>query len=104
MSDSQRFTGAYTTSGNPGYGNGEGGSGPNRQDTTFVSATTGAVRTFLPGEMIDNTYHLLKLLGRGGMGIVFACRHVTLDQQYALKILSDERLSPESWQRFHAEA
>jgi serine/threonine protein kinase len=104
LSDTQRFTGAYTTSGTPAYGNLEGQLRPTGQETTFVSATTGATATFRPGDIIDGSYQLRKLIGRGGMGIVFACRHETLNKQYALKILSDERLSPESWARFQAEA
>ena len=38
------------------------------------------------------------------MGAVFACRHVTLNKDYALKLLSAEELTEEAWARFVLEA
>lgn len=50
-------------------------------------------------------YKLLELLGRGGMGSVFAAHHVTMNRRVALKILSKglDR-NPAAMERFLAEA
>src|SRR3954453_21136394 len=50
----------------------------------------------LTGTVIDGKYELERLIGRGGMGTVYAARQLTLDRQVAVKILrpdvtSDER-------------
>jgi len=73
-------------------------------DFTFISRTSGTTRTFLPGEIIDNVYQLTALLGRGGMGIVYACHHKALDKDYAIKLLNGEDLNGEYWTRFQIEA
>jgi len=100
LDETQRFTGAY----DPGRALGDNAPKPNRQDTTIISAATGQKRTFRRGDLIDNTYELLELLGRGGMGIVFACRHRSMNKDYAIKLLSDDKLTTEAWSRFQAEA
>lgn len=74
-----------------------------KQETTFISGTAGTARTFLPGDIIDGSYQLTKLLGRGGMGVVFACKHLTLSSEYALKLLNGDDLTEEHWKRFRSE-
>ena len=50
-------------------------------------------------------YHLLKYLGRGGMGVVFQARDPTLDRMVALKVLSPTLATDEAArQRFLREA
>ncbi len=39
-----------------------------------------------PGKRVDR-YEVLGLLGRGGLAVVYAARHTTLDTQHALKVL-----------------
>ena len=72
--------------------------------TTIIAGISGTGITYLPGDIVDGTYKLTKLLGRGGMGAVFSCEHMTLNKEYAIKILSADNLSGEAWSRFQQEA
>src|SRR5262245_31351188 len=45
---------------------------------------------FGPGTIIDGRATLVRLLGRGGMGEVWAAQHLTLHNEVAIKILSRE--------------
>jgi len=38
------------------------------------------------------------------MGVVFACTHLVMHNDYAIKILSAEDLNDEYWTRFRSEA
>lgn len=64
-----------------------------------------------PASDVDNIpkqigpYQLKRQLGRGGMGVVFAGRHVGLEKDVAIKMLPLQTLrSPSLLQRFHVEA
>src|SRR5689334_16900557 len=55
--------------------------------------------------MISNKYEVLSEIGRGGMGIVYKVRHVSLETVSALKILPSHLAEdPELVARFHREA
>ncbi|MBU6450621.1 MAG: serine/threonine protein kinase [Cyanobacteria bacterium REEB67] len=60
--------------------------------------------SYRPGDVIDGHYELTAELGSGGMGSVYACRHVVLDKEYAIKLLSGRKVTPELWTRFQKEA
>lgn len=58
-----------------------------------------------PGTIILEKYRVERMLGRGGMGIVLAARHVHLDELFAVKTMLPEGLeSSEAVERFLREA
>src|SRR5262249_3002749 len=50
------------------------------------------------------SYRVLRLLGQGGVGVVFLAEAVPLHRPVALKVLKPELSDPEGWQRFLREA
>ena len=57
------------------------------------------------GALIDGKYRVDRVLGEGGMGIVFQATHVRLGQRVAIKMLHPQMLSkPEIVERFEREA
>jgi len=63
------------------------------------------LRWAAPGEILAGKYRVERTLGRGGMGVVVAARHVQLGTRVALKFLLPKVLdSPELVARFHREA
>lgn len=57
------------------------------------------------GTILDKTYELLKLLGRGGMGEVWQAQHLRLPKRVAIKVLDPViQNNPEAVARFRREA
>lgn len=81
-------------------------SGPPEMESVCRSASSGAARStsaihgstasrarrkrvaFVPGDVVDDKFRIDGLLGKGGMGTVFAAHHLGLDKPVALKVLS----------------
>jgi serine/threonine-protein kinase len=58
-----------------------------------------------PGELFDRRYRIVRKLGEGGMGEVYAAEHVTLQKKVAIKLLRPEIVSnQEAVKRFRQEA
>jgi serine/threonine-protein kinase len=58
-----------------------------------------------PGELLAGKYLVERVLGRGGMGLVLAARHVQLEEPVAIKLmLPDVAASPDAVARFMREA
>jgi serine/threonine protein kinase len=53
-----------------------------------------------PGDIVDGKYRLEHLLGQGGMGAVFAARHIKLGHAVAIKVMLADSGNAEAAQRF----
>ncbi len=59
----------------------------------------------LVGFTIDNRYKVESVLGEGGMGVVYRCRHKIIDKKVAMKVLrADMARDTEATERFLMEA
>jgi serine/threonine-protein kinase len=57
------------------------------------------------GQVLEGKYRLMRQLGEGGMGVVWAAEHVRLGRALAVKLLrADLAENPRTLQRFHQEA
>ncbi|MBI5542289.1 MAG: serine/threonine protein kinase [Deltaproteobacteria bacterium] len=58
------------------------------------------------GARLSDTYELICLIGRGGMGAVWEAQHLRLPKRVAVKVLREEVVGedPETFQRFRREA
>jgi tRNA A-37 threonylcarbamoyl transferase component Bud32 len=77
------------------------------QPTTPNSGRSGARdRPLLaPGTPLDNTYQVVRFLGRGGMGDVYEVKHARLAGRYAAKLLSSDLAdNAQAFSRFQREA
>jgi serine/threonine-protein kinase len=56
------------------------------------------------GDVLGGKYEIRRVIGEGGMGVVFEARHVRLRKLVAIKMLSPEEQTPEGSIRFDREA
>ena len=60
---------------------------------------------FHEGQVLDNTYRIVRLIGEGGMGMVYEATHARLAGRYAIKVVQQGLSgSPEALARFDREA
>jgi serine/threonine protein kinase len=75
-----------------------------REDSPRSAPTEGAAAIRV-GDVLLGKYRVERELGKGGMGVVLAVRHVELDEVFALKVLLPEAVDgPEAVERFLREA
>jgi serine/threonine protein kinase len=73
-------------------------------------ASPAAVGERKPGESLigmtlDGRYRILRVIGEGGMGVVYAAEHVLIEKQVAIKVLRETFTSrPDVVERFRQEA
>lgn len=70
----------------------------------FVSTASVFSQQYKVGDVVDGIYELVSVLGRGGMGVVFAARHKMLGKLYALKLINKAEVDEIVLARFKAEA
>ena len=76
----------------------------NPQDSAAVSVPSAYVSGYSEGELIDGKYRLVRLLGRGGMGVVWEAFSQVLDIRVAVKLIQQFTSSSEMQQRLLLEA
>lgn len=59
---------------------------------------------YTPGTIIGQDYVIERLIGKGGMGVVYEATHRIMQQRFAVKVLSADQLSEQNWMRFQREA
>jgi len=57
-----------------------------------------------PGEVVDGKYRVVRVLGKGGMGVVLEADHLVLGHRVALKFLHPSLVETEAAKRFAHEA
>ena len=73
--------------------------------TTADDTPTPPENDALIGTKLGDRYEVLSAIARGGMGVVYRCRHILLDKIVAIKLLNDTYLhDPTSLARFQHEA
>lgn len=75
-----------------------------QDDTTTFFLQSEEKILYQPGDVVGDSYVLISLLAKGGMGVVYRARHTQLDRIFALKILAPRALNDVNWKRFELEA
>jgi serine/threonine-protein kinase len=68
------------------------------------SGQAGAQKVLPADSIIGGSFRIIKMIGMGGMGVVYLAEQTSLRKQVALKILAPELVNEQSWLRFQAEA
>lgn len=69
------------------------------QDTTDIRDTA-----YRPGDLFAGRYRLIRLIGQGGMGVVWEAQNDALDIRVAIKLIHQSTATPEERQRLIFEA
>ena len=63
----------------------------------------GAPLPLPPGSVVDSRYEIVRLLGQGGMGMVYQTQDRMLGETIAMKVLRTDVSTPEATRRFRQE-
>ena len=80
------------------------------RDQTFASLNEiddeeGGVNLHLDeGTVIGGNYSIVKLIGYGGMGVVYEATHLSLAKRCAIKLIPPDQVTSTAWSRFQIEA
>ncbi len=77
---------------------------PNSAQAQTGSTVGPASGVFMPGDLVGDSYQVINQLGRGAMGMVYRVMHVTMNSEYALKVLTTDQLNDQAVLRFQNEA
>src|ERR1044071_4713388 len=70
-----------------------------------ASGSAPQIQPSLVGQILDGRYRLIRKLGEGGMGEVYAAEHIHIEKRFAIKLLRPEIVSnAEAVTRFRQEA
>ncbi len=78
--------------------------GDKRSQSSIGSRGSAVSIDLAPGATIGGAYHIVELIGRGGMGEVYLAKHLTLGKKCALKVIPPDQVTEMGWQRFQLEA
>ncbi len=73
-------------------------------DATISDVLAATPLVLTPGQIIQDKFKVIELLGKGGMGTVYRVEHLLVGRQYALKCLSKYQPNDGNWRRFQNEA
>src|SRR5262245_40010054 len=68
------------------------------------AAAAAALASVPPALANHPKFHIQRVLGRGGMGMVYLAQHRVMERQVAIKVINENFLDhPDALQRFYAE-
>ena len=79
-------------------------SGSDQDYTQYTDNSAPPALEFSVGQIVGDNYEVLAWIGAGGMGNVYRVRHTILNNEYALKSLSADKVTESAWGRFQNEA
>ena len=68
------------------------------------AGSSGSAAPIAPGQVLADTYRLERIIGEGGMGVVYQATHLRLGRPFAVKFISGDASDPGVQERFRREA
>jgi len=74
-----------------------------KDNTVTFGGQSASQISYGPGDIVGNSYELISVLARGGMGVLFKAQHLELQRVFALKLLAPGQITDTNWKRFEIE-